>query len=98
MTQGPPGPAGGPWEGLLHQSGRGAGQFPLAHRRLSPRPPEGRLMDRPRVTTHSLSSVDGQLTGFPVNLGLYYQTAAQLPQQAVLTTSATLLDAVARRH
>jgi 2,5-diamino-6-(ribosylamino)-4(3H)-pyrimidinone 5'-phosphate reductase len=53
-------------------------------------------MDRPRVTIHSLSSLDGQLTGFPVNLGLYYQTAAQLPQQAVLTTSATLLDAAVR--
>jgi 2,5-diamino-6-(ribosylamino)-4(3H)-pyrimidinone 5'-phosphate reductase len=53
-------------------------------------------MDRPRVTIHSLSSLDGQLTGFPVNLGLYYQTAAKFPQQAVLTTSATLLDAAAR--
>jgi 2,5-diamino-6-(ribosylamino)-4(3H)-pyrimidinone 5'-phosphate reductase len=53
-------------------------------------------MHRLRVTIHSLSSLDGQLTGFPVNLGLYYQTAAQLPQQAVLTTSATLLDAAAR--
>jgi 2,5-diamino-6-(ribosylamino)-4(3H)-pyrimidinone 5'-phosphate reductase len=53
-------------------------------------------MHRPRVTIHNLTSLDGQLTGFPVNLGLYYQTAAQLPQQAVLTTSATLLDAAAR--
>jgi 2,5-diamino-6-(ribosylamino)-4(3H)-pyrimidinone 5'-phosphate reductase len=53
-------------------------------------------MERPRVTIHNLISLDGQLTGFPVNLGLYYQTAAQLPQQAVLTTSATLLDAAAR--
>lgn len=53
-------------------------------------------MDRPRVTVHSLVSLDGQLTGFPVDLGLYYQTAGQLPQQAVLTTSATLLDAAAR--
>jgi 2,5-diamino-6-(ribosylamino)-4(3H)-pyrimidinone 5'-phosphate reductase len=53
-------------------------------------------MNRPRVTIHSLSSLDGQLTGFPVNLGLYYQTATQLPQQAVLTTSATLGDAAAR--
>jgi hypothetical protein len=53
-------------------------------------------MHRPQVTIHNLSSLDGQLTGFPVNLGLYYQTAARLPQQAVLTTSATLLDAAAR--
>jgi hypothetical protein len=41
-------------------------------------------------------SLDGQLTGFPADLGLYYQTAAHLPQQAVLTTRATLLDAAAR--
>jgi 2,5-diamino-6-(ribosylamino)-4(3H)-pyrimidinone 5'-phosphate reductase len=53
-------------------------------------------MHRPRVTIHNLISLDGQLTGFPVNLGLYYQTAGQLPQQAVLTGSATLLDAAAR--
>jgi 2,5-diamino-6-(ribosylamino)-4(3H)-pyrimidinone 5'-phosphate reductase len=53
-------------------------------------------MNRPRVTIHNLSRLDGQLTGFPINLGLYYQIAAQLPQQAVLTTSATLLDAAAR--
>jgi 2,5-diamino-6-(ribosylamino)-4(3H)-pyrimidinone 5'-phosphate reductase len=53
-------------------------------------------MDRPRVTIHSLSSLDGQLTGFPADLGLYYQAAGQLPQQAVLTTSATLLDAAVR--
>ncbi|HET7519888.1 MAG TPA: dihydrofolate reductase family protein [Actinomycetes bacterium] len=53
-------------------------------------------MHRPRVTVHNAVSLDGQLTGFPVDVGLYYQTAAQLPQQAVLTTSATLLDAAAR--
>jgi 2,5-diamino-6-(ribosylamino)-4(3H)-pyrimidinone 5'-phosphate reductase len=53
-------------------------------------------MHRPRVTIHNLTSLDGQLTGFPVNLGLYYQTAGQLAQQAVLTTSATLLEAAAR--
>ena len=53
-------------------------------------------MHRPRVTVHNAVSLDGQLTGFPVDLGLYYQTAAQLSHQAVLTTSATLLDAAAR--
>jgi hypothetical protein len=53
-------------------------------------------MNRPRVTIHNLSSLDGQLTVFPINLGLCYQTATQLPQQAVLTTSATLGDAAAR--
>ena len=53
-------------------------------------------MHRPRVTVHNAVSLDGQLTGFPVDVGLYYQTAAQLPQQAVLTTSATLGDAAAR--
>jgi hypothetical protein len=31
-------------------------------------------MNRPRITIHNLSSLDGQLTGFPINLGLYYQT------------------------
>ena len=53
-------------------------------------------MDRPRVTIHNAVSLDGQLTGFPVDLGIYYQTAAKLSQQAVLTTSATLLEAAAR--
>jgi 2,5-diamino-6-(ribosylamino)-4(3H)-pyrimidinone 5'-phosphate reductase len=53
-------------------------------------------MDRPRVTVHNMISLDGQMTGFPVNLGLYYQTAARFAQQAVLTGSATLLDALAQ--
>jgi 2,5-diamino-6-(ribosylamino)-4(3H)-pyrimidinone 5'-phosphate reductase len=53
-------------------------------------------MDRPRVTIHNAVSLDGRLTGFPVDVGLYYQTAARLAQQAVLTTSATLLEAAAR--
>jgi 2,5-diamino-6-(ribosylamino)-4(3H)-pyrimidinone 5'-phosphate reductase len=46
---------------------------------------------RPRVTVHDLVSVDGRLTGFPADLGLYYGIAARVPHQAVLTGSRTLL-------
>jgi 2,5-diamino-6-(ribosylamino)-4(3H)-pyrimidinone 5'-phosphate reductase len=53
-------------------------------------------MRRPRVTIHNLASIDGRLTGFPVDLELYYGLAAQLPHQAVLTGSRTLLDGAAR--
>ncbi len=53
-------------------------------------------MDRPRVTIHNMVSLDGELTGFPVDLGLYYEVAARLSQQAVLTGSGTLLDGAAR--
>jgi 2,5-diamino-6-(ribosylamino)-4(3H)-pyrimidinone 5'-phosphate reductase len=53
-------------------------------------------MRRPRVTIHNLTSIDGRLTGFPVELELYYGLAAQLPHQAVLTGSRTVLDGAAR--
>ena len=50
-------------------------------------------MPRPWVTIHSLSSVDGRLDGFPPDVGLYYRLAAQLPHQAVLSGSGTILAA-----
>ncbi len=53
-------------------------------------------MDRPRVVIHNMVSIDGRLTGFPVDLGLYYEVAARLPHPAVLTGSGTLLDGAAR--
>jgi 2,5-diamino-6-(ribosylamino)-4(3H)-pyrimidinone 5'-phosphate reductase len=53
-------------------------------------------MQRPRVTIHNLASIDGRMTGFPVDLELYYGLAVQLPHQAVLTGSRTLLDGAAR--
>ena len=52
-------------------------------------------MPRPRVTLHNLTSLDGRLDGFTPDVGLYYETAARLPQQAVLTGSGTLLAAAA---
>jgi 2,5-diamino-6-(ribosylamino)-4(3H)-pyrimidinone 5'-phosphate reductase len=50
-------------------------------------------VDRPRVVVHNTVSLDGQLTGFPVDLGLHYEIAATIPHDAVLTGSATLLAA-----
>lgn len=50
-------------------------------------------MDRPRVTVHNTVSLDGQLTGFPVDLGLHYEIAGSIPHDAVLTGSGTLLAA-----
>jgi 2,5-diamino-6-(ribosylamino)-4(3H)-pyrimidinone 5'-phosphate reductase len=47
-------------------------------------------MERPHVTLHALSSVDGRLDGFAPDLGLYYELAGRIPHQAVLTGSATL--------
>ncbi len=53
------------------------------------------LPDRPRVIIHNLTSLDGRLDGFPADVGLYYELAARLPHQAVLTGSGTLLAAAA---
>ena len=53
------------------------------------------MMDRPRVTIHNLTSLDGRLDGFVPDIGLYYELAAALPQDGVLTTSQTLLAAAA---
>jgi 2,5-diamino-6-(ribosylamino)-4(3H)-pyrimidinone 5'-phosphate reductase len=50
-------------------------------------------MARPRVTIHNTVSVDGKVTGFPVDLGLYYEIAGRIPHDAVLTGSGTLLAA-----
>jgi 2,5-diamino-6-(ribosylamino)-4(3H)-pyrimidinone 5'-phosphate reductase len=52
-------------------------------------------MDRPRVTIHNLTSLDGRLNGFPADVGLYYGLAGRLPHQAVLTGSNTMLAAAA---
>ncbi len=52
-------------------------------------------MPRPRVTLHNLTSLDGRLDGFTPDVELYYETAARLPHQAVLTGSGTLLAAAA---
>ncbi|HEU5107981.1 MAG TPA: dihydrofolate reductase family protein [Micromonosporaceae bacterium] len=50
-------------------------------------------MDRPRVTVHNTVSLDGRVTGFPVDLGLHYEIAGSVPHDAVLTGSGTLLAA-----
>jgi 2,5-diamino-6-(ribosylamino)-4(3H)-pyrimidinone 5'-phosphate reductase len=50
-------------------------------------------MNRPRVTIHNTTSVDGRMTGFPVRLDLHYEIAGQLPHDAVLSGSTTLLVA-----
>jgi 2,5-diamino-6-(ribosylamino)-4(3H)-pyrimidinone 5'-phosphate reductase len=44
---------------------------------------------------HNLTSLDGRLDGFTPDVELYYETAARLPHQAVLTGSGTLLAAAA---
>lgn len=55
----------------------------------------GDLMDRPQVIIHNLTSLDGRLDGFPADAGLYYEMAARLPHQAILTGSGTMLAAAA---
>lgn len=54
-------------------------------------------MDRPRVIIHNLISLDGRLSGFPADVGLYYELASRLPHQAVLTGSPTILAAAANQ-
>jgi 2,5-diamino-6-(ribosylamino)-4(3H)-pyrimidinone 5'-phosphate reductase len=51
------------------------------------------MVARPRVTMHNTVSVDGRLTGFPVDLGLHYEVLGGLPHDAVLAGSGTLLAA-----
>lgn len=53
-------------------------------------------MDRPRVTVHNMTSIDGRLSGFPDDPFLYYELAATFPQDAVLAGSNTLVEAAAR--
>jgi 2,5-diamino-6-(ribosylamino)-4(3H)-pyrimidinone 5'-phosphate reductase len=48
---------------------------------------------RPTVVIHNAISLDGRLTGFPVDAGLYYRLAAGIPHDAVLSGSGTLLAA-----
>jgi 2,5-diamino-6-(ribosylamino)-4(3H)-pyrimidinone 5'-phosphate reductase len=43
-----------------------------------------------------MCSLDGRIAGFPADVGLYYETAAQLPHQAVLTGSDTVIDGAMR--
>jgi 2,5-diamino-6-(ribosylamino)-4(3H)-pyrimidinone 5'-phosphate reductase len=50
---------------------------------------------RPHVFTHMLLSVDGRLDGFPPDVGRYYELAAQMPHQAVLAGSGTMVAAAA---
>jgi 2,5-diamino-6-(ribosylamino)-4(3H)-pyrimidinone 5'-phosphate reductase len=50
-------------------------------------------MERPGVTIHNTVSLDGQLTGFPIDVALYYDLAAALPHDAVLSGSGTMLAA-----
>jgi 2,5-diamino-6-(ribosylamino)-4(3H)-pyrimidinone 5'-phosphate reductase len=52
-------------------------------------------MDRPHVTIHNMTTIDGVMDGFPADLGLHYEIAAGLPHQAVLTGSGTMLAAAA---
>jgi 2,5-diamino-6-(ribosylamino)-4(3H)-pyrimidinone 5'-phosphate reductase len=54
-------------------------------------------MERPTVTVHNTVSLDGRLTGFPVDVALYYEIAAEIPHDAVLSGSGTIL-AAAREH
>lgn len=50
-------------------------------------------MVRPHVVTHVMASVDGRLEGFAPDIGLYYELAGQLPHDAVLTGSGTMVAA-----
>lgn len=52
-------------------------------------------MKRPRVTIHNMASVDGRLDGYGADVGLYYELAGELPHQAVLAGSTTMLAAAA---
>jgi 2,5-diamino-6-(ribosylamino)-4(3H)-pyrimidinone 5'-phosphate reductase len=48
----------------------------------------------PKVILHTATSVDGRITGFPADPGLYYGLAAQWNPDAVLFGSGTVLAAV----
>lgn len=51
---------------------------------------------RPYVVTHALCSLDGRIAGFPADVALYYETAGELPHQAVLTGSNTMIEGAAK--
>lgn len=52
-------------------------------------------MDRPHVVTHFLVSLDSKFEGFPLAVGRYYELAAELPHDAVLAGSSTMVAAAA---
>lgn len=52
-------------------------------------------MRRPHVVTHVLQSVDGRISGFPPDVGHYYELVDHLPHDVVLTGSGTMLAAAA---
>jgi 2,5-diamino-6-(ribosylamino)-4(3H)-pyrimidinone 5'-phosphate reductase len=47
----------------------------------------------PYVIIHNMQSIDGRLTGFPPDLGLYYQIAGTFQEEATLVGSQTMLAA-----
>ncbi len=53
-------------------------------------------MNRPRVTIHLMTSVDGRTDHFAGDPGLYYEVAAGIPQDAVLSGSATFVGGARR--
>jgi 2,5-diamino-6-(ribosylamino)-4(3H)-pyrimidinone 5'-phosphate reductase len=48
---------------------------------------------RPNVILHNALSLDGRITGFPVDLGLYYQVASSWKEDVTLAGCDTLLAA-----
>lgn len=48
---------------------------------------------RPRVTGHVAVSLDGRVTGFEPDVGLYYELARSLGEDATLTSADTMLAA-----
>lgn len=47
---------------------------------------------KPRVILHNAVSVDGRLTGFPVDPGIYYELAGRFKEDVTLAGSRTLLE------
>ena len=58
-------------------------------------PREERTVLRPHVVSHTLISVDGRLEGFPPDVARYYELAGQLPHDAILAGSGTMVAAAA---
>lgn len=52
----------------------------------------------PRVLLHNLVSLDGRVTGFPVDVALYYELAARWQFDAHLTGADTLLSSPVSDH
>ncbi len=51
-------------------------------------------MTRPFVVVHNITSVDGRLDGFAPDVGQYYDAAAALEADCMLTGSDTILKAI----